>query len=48
MSSKNYEANGYKHNLDLLIILALVVGFISFKKWVQKQKHPSQSGLPYL
>ena len=33
MSFKNHEESGYWHKLDLL--LALILCFISYKKWVQ-------------
>jgi hypothetical protein len=45
MSSKMYEANGYNQDLDLLIIshqlkcVCVCVCVISYKKWVQREKH---------
>ena len=35
MSSKNYEANGYRYGLDLLI-LTLIACFISYEKCREK------------
>ena len=40
MSSRNYEANEYKYDLDLLITL-----YYS-KKWVQREKYPYNIGYP--
>ena len=46
MSSEDYEANGYhRHGLDLL--LALITSFISYEKWVQREKYPHNTRLPY-
>lgn len=37
MNSKNYEEDGYGHNLDLLH-LALFECFVTYVKWVQTFK----------
>ena len=47
ISFKNYEMNGYGHDLGLLIILHLMKCFMSCKKWVQREKYPSKVCLPY-
>ena len=38
MSSKYYKANGCKHNLDLLMIFASIMCFLSHKKWVSLEE----------
>ena len=46
MSSKNYEENGcYRHGLDLH--LAQITSFISYEKWVQREKYPHNTRPPY-
>ena len=34
-----YEANGYGHDLDLLICLTLIMCFIAYEKWVPRENH---------
>ena len=47
MSSKNYEATGYGHDLDFADHLALIACFISYEKWVQREKYSSKARPPY-
>ena len=48
MSSKHYEESRCGHNLRLLlIILCLIVCLTSYEKWVQGEKCPFKTLLPY-
>jgi hypothetical protein len=38
MNSKYFEANGYKARFGFATHLVLIVSFISYEKWVQKEK----------
>ena len=40
MSSKNSEANGYRQRSGFANHLTLSACFISYKKWVQREKSP--------
>ena len=47
MSSENYEANGYKHKFGFSNHLALIAYFISYEKWMQREKCPNNTCLRY-
>lgn len=46
-SSKNDEANGYKHGLDLLISVGLFSCFILYETWTQREKYPNNIHLTF-
>lgn len=46
MTSKNYEPNGYPTQFEFANHLPVTVCFISYKKWVQREKYPYKAHLP--
>ena len=49
MSSKIYEANDYWHDLDSLIPFSQYIAyFISYEKWVQRERCPDYTCHVYL
>ena len=47
MSFENYEANGYEHDFGFANHLALSACFLSYGKWLQREKLPNNTRLPY-
>ena len=45
-SFENYEANDYEHNCGVANHLALFEGFISYWRWVHKEKYLNVARLP--
>lgn len=46
MSSKNYDADGYGHELDLPIVVCSTV-YPTSLTWVQREKCPNNTHPPY-
>lgn len=44
---RKYEANHYRHDSYLLNDVALIACFISSEKWVQRDKYPDNTSLPW-
>ena len=47
MRSKNYEATGYMHDLELLITPHILhVSYPPSEKWVLRERYPNNTHLP--
>ena len=47
MSFENYEANGYEHDFGFANHLALSACFLSYGKWLQREKLSNNTRLPF-